>query len=272
MKCAILSNRECSQRLALGRNIQKAHHLLQRFSGLALASLFGTVTHVSTQDKVASLTFDDGPDPKCTPKILDILRENGAKGTFFVVGEQAKRYPELISRIVAEEHALGNHTWDHSSLPLLTMREVRDELDDCRQAIGIDDVTLFRAPYGHMSVAAGIQALLSGYRVIGWNIAAQDWTGDNADTLAGRVIREMQPGSIVLFHDALHMVAHGRYEDRRPTVEALIAVLRRLHGKYTFVTVPELLKRGKRLKAGWFSRPDPVWHRGLRRRTQPDEV
>jgi peptidoglycan-N-acetylglucosamine deacetylase len=247
-------------------------HLFRRGGRLVKARLLGTITHVSTSEKVAALTFDDGPDPDFTPRLLDVLEEYGAKGTFFVVGQQARRHRQIVSRIVEAGHVLGNHTWDHSSLPLLTMKETREQLGDCRDVVAPYRMTLLRPPYGHMDVASRVQSLILGYKVIGWNIAAQDWNGDSAETLAGRVLGEIGPGSIILFHDALHTLADARFADRGPTVEAVRLVLQRLHGQYEFVTVPELLTKGRQRKMGWFTRPDSAWLGKLKGRTQPHEA
>ena len=96
----------------------------------ARGRLIGTLTHVRTDRHVAALTFDDGPDPDHTPTLLDILADHGAAGTFFVVGDQAAEHRDLLSDIAGRGHAIGNHTWDHRSMPGLTGAERREQLDD----------------------------------------------------------------------------------------------------------------------------------------------
>ena len=89
-----------------------------------LARAFGTVTGVRTSAPAAALTLDDGPDPETTPAVLDLLGRAGAKATFFLVGARAARHPELVARIAAEGHAVGNHGWDHPALPTLAPAEI----------------------------------------------------------------------------------------------------------------------------------------------------
>jgi peptidoglycan-N-acetylglucosamine deacetylase len=133
-------------------------------------------------------------------------------------------------------------------------------------------MTLFRPPYGHMDVVSRLAAGVLGYKVIGWSVVAEDWNADTSEVLASRVISRLQPGSIVLFHDALHTLALGACADRRPTLEAVRQVLDELRGLYEFVTIPELLRLGRQRKMGWFSQPDPAWLAQLRRREQPNEA
>lgn len=244
---------------------------LRRVRQIVEARLLGTITQVLTSERVVALTFDDGPDREFTPRVLDVLGQYGAKGTFFVVGRQAKRYPEIINRIVKDGHAIGNHTWDHPSLPVLSMAERRHQVEDCSEVVP-HRTTLLRPPYGHMDICSRAQLTFLGYKVIGWNVAAKDWDGDDAETLAGRVMDGIRPGSIVLFHDALYMFTDPKSTERTPTVEAVRLVLEQLCGKYKFVTVPELLKLGKEQKSGWFTQPNPLWLNQLRRRIEPNEA
>src|SRR5690242_18370490 len=89
--------------------------------------VFGTITHVSTSKPAVALTFDDGPDPVFTPRLLDILQQHHAKATFFMVGQAAERHPDIVKKVAAAGHAIGNLSWDHPSFPLLTGRERRDQ-------------------------------------------------------------------------------------------------------------------------------------------------
>ena len=96
---------------------------MRRLYRFAQRQLLGTITHVATTEHVAALTFDDGPDPASTPLVLDVLAKHNAHGTFFMLGAAASRYPDLVREVAARGHAIGNHTWDHPSLPSLTHRE-----------------------------------------------------------------------------------------------------------------------------------------------------
>jgi peptidoglycan/xylan/chitin deacetylase (PgdA/CDA1 family) len=221
--------------------------------------LLGTVTHVVTQNPVAALTFDDGPHPEYTPRLLDILAKHGASATFFVVGESAQRQPKLIERMARSGHTIGNHTWNHPSMPLLTGSKRRAQVRQCGRAIAPHGVRLFRPPHGHQNLASRLDVLLLGYQVITWNISARDWLDYDRDQLLERVVNGLKPGSIVLFHDALYKFIEDRYRDRRPTLQAVDALLQRFKDQYRFVTVPELLSQGRPARRAWYRKPDRDW-------------
>ena len=90
--------------------------------------LFGTITHVKTNHHVVALTFDDGPDPRYTSRLLEILKRHEAKATFFMIGKNAQRYPHIVKQVFQAQHAIGNHSWDHPSFPLITERQRRAEI------------------------------------------------------------------------------------------------------------------------------------------------
>jgi len=222
------------------------------------ASLTGTLLRVSTREKAAALTFDDGPDPEWSPRFFELLEEHGARGTFFMVGKAARRHPELVARAAAAGHAVGNHTWDHPSLPLLTGSWRRTQLRWCREALGPHGSNLFRPPYGHQTPASQLDAARLGYRAVAWDVIAEDWTDDPAEILLARVERHFRPGSIVLFHDSLYTTVNPAHRDRRPTLEAVRRLLAG-HRDFRFVTVPELLALGRPYKWHWYHRPDLGW-------------
>lgn len=228
----------------------------------ASAALTGTVTHVATGERVAALTFDDGPDPEVTPTLAGLLESYGARATFFMVGRSAARYPRLLQRLVAGGHALGNHSWDHPSFRLINGRFRRAQIRWCRDALGRWGSPLFRPPYGHQSPASQLDAVRCGYRVVGWSVIAEDWRDDPAEALVERVERRLEPGSIVLFHDRLFTTVDDRYCDRGPTLAAVERLLER-HRGWRFVTVPELLLCGRPRKAHWYPRADLDWLRRL---------
>ncbi len=227
------------------------------------ASLTGTTLRVATREPFAALTFDDGPDPTWTPKLLSILEGAGARGTFFVVGKQAAQHPELVARLTAGGHAVGNHTWDHPSLPTLRSRYRRLQLRWCQEALGEHASGLFRPPYGHQTLASQLDGALLGLRGIGWSAIAEDWLDDPAETLVARVERRLAPGAIVLFHDRLATTVDPRYCDRAPTLRAVELLLARWRGRLQFVTVPELLRRGAARRWHWYQRPNVDWLRRL---------
>ena len=200
----------------------------------------------SNGEKVIALTFDDGPWDSTTQAILDILKENDAKATFYTVGQMISGHEDLLKRAVNEGHELATHTWDHAegsgqgvSLILMSSEERKAEIEKGLQAIrdatGTEPSLMFRAPGGNFdqSVASDLNGLVTAE--IGWNIDTTDWKRPGADTIAQR-IESVGPGGIVLMHDG--------GGDHTQTVEGLRQALPKLKAQgYTFVTVEELLNR-----------------------------
>jgi cellulose synthase/poly-beta-1,6-N-acetylglucosamine synthase-like glycosyltransferase/peptidoglycan/xylan/chitin deacetylase (PgdA/CDA1 family)/spore germination protein YaaH len=174
-----------------------------------------------------ALTFDDGPDPKWTPKILDILKAANVKAAFFLVGANAEKYPDLVRRIVAEGHEIGNHTYYHPNLAECWPEHVRLELNATQlllETITGRSTTLFRPPYAADTSPSKITELTPlqlaqelGYLVVLENIDPQDWARPGADVILQRVKQQRRDGSIILLHDA--------GGDREQTVEALPQIL-----------------------------------------------
>ncbi len=209
----------------------------------------GTVMRVRGAGRGVALTFDDGPDAEWTPRLLDLLERHGARGTFFVVGNAAARHPDILRRLVDAGHALGNHTWDHPSLPLLPAPHRVTQLQRCADVLeGVGgDRGLLRPPYGHQTRTSLRQALELGYTVVMGDVIAEDWRDDPADVLAARIRTRLEPGAIVLLHDRLATFpeGHDHYRSRQPTLDAVDQVLHEFTGRYDFVTLPELLRCGQ---------------------------
>jgi peptidoglycan/xylan/chitin deacetylase (PgdA/CDA1 family) len=208
--------------------------------------MFGaTVTQVPVHQKVVALTFDDGPNPPYTDEIVAYLHGAHAPATFFVVGKAVAAHPEILRTELRDGDALGNHSWDHAHLVLLSRRHVEREIDDCENAIYQATGTrpaLFRPPFGARDFLVLRVAREKGYRVIMWSVPLPaDWTGPPPAVIAKRVLAHVKNGSIIVLHDG----DRGRSGDRRATVEAtrLIVIALRAQG-YSFVTVPQLLKLG----------------------------
>lgn len=196
-------------------------------------------------DKVIALTFDDGPWDSSTAAILDVLKENNAKATFFTVGERIKGHEDLIKRMENEGHEVATHSYDHAkgsgqgvSMDLMSSQERKDEVTKGLQAItdaGGNPSKTFRSPGGNFSAdtARDVQGLISAE--IGWNVDTGDWQRPGTDTIAKR-IEMAKPGYILLMHDG--------GGDRSQTVEALKKALPKLVEQgYEFVTVDELIER-----------------------------
>ncbi|OIK12667.1 polysaccharide deacetylase [Bacillus sp. MUM 116] len=190
--------------------------------------------------KRVALTFDDGPDNYYTPRILNILRAKGVHATFFMVGKQAKSYPDMVKRIVAEGNAIGNHSWDHPKLWTLSKQQVMQEIvstqNEIQQITG-QRTTLFRPPYGRVTPAEVTLIHDLGYRVIDWSVDTLDWAGTPAPTILQYVKREVSPGGIILEH-----CLAGHPGELNGTLQALPQIIDHLKAQgYEFVTIPTLL-------------------------------
>ncbi|MBK1831411.1 polysaccharide deacetylase family protein [Verrucomicrobiaceae bacterium R5-34] len=173
--------------------------------------LFGPLQRTVSDDRIW-LTLDDGPDPVDTPAILELLENHGVKATFFVIGEKADRYPELIRRIVAEGHQLGNHTYSHpqgkfwSLGPWRTLREIRRCQESLRSITG-EAPEIFRAPVGHHNVFVHPVLRAFGMRLVGWTSRGLDGVEKDASIVIRRLHQTMAPGSIVLAHESTPIAA-----------------------------------------------------------------
>lgn len=214
--------------------------------------LAGTLTFVRTEEPLAALTFDDGPHPEETPRVLEVLARHGARATFFMVGSRAAAHPELVAQVAAAGHAIGNHTYDHLPMPETPRLERLRQLARTRRALGRHDGRLFRPPFGGQSYGSRADALLLGYEVVAWTMHGEDWAGHDSATILGRLERQLRPGAIVLLHDTLFTAGPPEVTDRGPLLTALDAFLAHHTGDYQFLTVPELMRRGEPVRTPWF--------------------
>ncbi len=247
--------------------ISRVKRFLKRFNAWLVKNLMGTITHVKTSSPVIALTFDDGPDPIHTPCLLDILRKYNAKATFFLVGYSAAKHLKLLKRIAEEGHALGNHSWDHPSFPLISSRERRQQIYKCDGIINNlnnFNCKLFRPPYGDQNIRSRLDILLTGHKVITWKIVAMDWMDKNASFMADRIMDQIMPGSIILFHDSLFSYQDEILTNREETLKTVEIILNKLSGHYRFVTVPELLKYGKPNLVNWLQKPTIEYLKNLK--------
>jgi peptidoglycan/xylan/chitin deacetylase (PgdA/CDA1 family) len=185
--------------------------------------------------KFVAMTFDDGPHPQNTPRLLDILRERNVKATFYVIGGNVQRYPQIVRRTVAEGHELGNHTHTHRLLTRLGDADLRSEIARCRDAVGSAAgirMRTMRPPYGGLAQRQR-QLIMDefGCPTILWSVDPLDWKRPGPSVVASRILTNASPGAIILSHD-LHA----------PTVDAMPATLDGLLQRgYHFVTVSQLL-------------------------------
>ena len=219
--------------------------ILQNPLLIAAQIMMGTVCCVETPDPVVALTFDDGPNPRVTPRVLRVLKEHHALATFFMVGELAQQHPEVVRCVAEAGHAIGNHSWSHPSFRLISARERREQIRACERALHPYGQKLIRPPYIHQSVASRLEMLEMGYRIIGFDVHAEDWLPRDADWMAAQLVRRIKPGSIVILHDNIHhSVQVAPQYDRSAMVDALQSALDTLAATFRFVTIPELLLHG----------------------------
>jgi peptidoglycan/xylan/chitin deacetylase (PgdA/CDA1 family) len=162
------------------------------------------------------LTFDDGPDPVYTPLILDLLAEQKIHATFFVVGESVQRYPQLLERVVAEGHAVGNHTFHHRHPWAISSQRARDEISQTTaiiRAITGEAPRWFRPPHGRLRKAMLEQSHAEQMRTVLWSRSIIDWGPLGTDTGIARRLQEVEAGDIVLMHD-------GQRQHNRPQLVA----------------------------------------------------
>ncbi len=231
-----------------------------RRAGAALTRrILGTLTHVITDQPVVALTFDDGPHPHYTMQIVETLEAYGAKATFFMVGEAARAHPDVLNAVAQAGHAIGNHSWDHPALPLISGRERREQIRACQRVLSPYGQPLFRPPFGRQSVGSRLDVFWLGYQVVAWSVSAGDWIEHRPEVIADALERELSPGSIVLLHDGLYYPVRPENANRAPTVDAVQLLLDRMGRRYRFVTIPELLRFGRPHLENWYRKADPAW-------------
>jgi peptidoglycan/xylan/chitin deacetylase (PgdA/CDA1 family) len=196
------------------------------------------VSHRVTSEKVVALTFDDGPDPHYTSRVLDILHRASIHATFFEEGRMIERYPQIARRVFAEGHAIGNHTYSHPYLVRLSPQAVHQEFDSCERCLEANvgvSTTLFRPPRGDWNPAIYREAIRDHDHLILWTVAMEHHDVSTPQAMAQRVLQRVRPGGIILMHD-------GAFVSREATVQALPILIEGLQRRgYRCVTVPELL-------------------------------
>lgn len=161
-------------------------------------------TGIDPTRREVALTFDDGPDPTTTPALLALLAEHGATATFFVIGEQVERHPELVCGIHSAGHRIGNHSHRHKIWNAFTTGRLRRDLGRCQTAVQRacgEPPRLFRPPYGVRTHATSAAAAAHGLEVVGWSAGGFDTTRRSVERLAATIAARLEPGAIVLLHD-----------------------------------------------------------------------
>ena len=170
------------------------------FSVNLLHVLFPDFTwKIPTKMKKLFLTFDDGPHPVITSKVLNILDEYNAKATFFCVGENVKEHPEIYKEILLKGHQTGNHTYNHLKGWNTATKSYIESIQRCKQLVNSD---LFRPPHGRITYKQVKALKKEGYRIIMWSVLTKDYNKtSNKDRLLKRAISKTRSGSIIVFHD-----------------------------------------------------------------------
>lgn len=190
---------------------------------------------VTTSQPVLAMTFDDGPHPTNTPRLLDILRSRNVKATFYVTGQNARKYPAILRRMIAEGHEIGNHTLTHGRITSMSQSQVRSEINACHQAVkSATGVTprSFRPPYGATSdsLKSWIKAEY-GMPSILWSVDPEDWKKPGISAVTSRLVNGAQPGGVLLLHD-IHSAS----------IDATPGTLDQLKSRgFRFVTVSQLI-------------------------------
>jgi len=197
-----------------------------------------TFTRVPVEGNYVAITFDDGPHPQNTPRLLDMLRARNVKATFYVIGRSVDLHPGVVRRTVAEGHEIGNHSHTHRLMTQLSDSEVRSEMQRCEDAIGkaagVRPRTM-RPPYGGLQQRQReLVHAEFGYPTILWSVDPLDWKRPGPSVVAQRMISGASPGGILLAHDL-----HSQTVDAMPAT--LDGLLRR---GYKFVTVSQLIAMG----------------------------
>jgi peptidoglycan-N-acetylglucosamine deacetylase len=195
------------------------------------------------EGKRISLTFDDGPSEQFTEQVLAILREHQVPATFFVCGKNVENHPDMLRRIVAEGHEVGNHTYSHLFVYFKSRRRIAEEVDRT-QAI-IERVSgfrpnIFRPPYGARWFGLVPTLMERGMHLIMWSAAGYDWKKD-VQGITESALRELKPGAVILLHDGRESRPTAEI-DRSRTVQALPAIIAgaRQQG-YTFAPLKDFL-------------------------------
>jgi len=207
------------------------------------SQLFGPTFIAPPRPGELALTFDDGPNPVWTPRLLDLLASHDVRATFFLVGSRAQAQPALVHQIVAAGHLIGNHSWSHPNLALSSARRIDEELSRTNQIlaqIAGAPIRYFRPPYGARRPEVLRAARRLGMLPVLWNAMTSDWKNPSADAIANRLThkidrlrRQGQAANIVL-HDGSHSDPAA---NRAPSIAAAAQLITHYKPTHRFVTI-----------------------------------
>jgi peptidoglycan/xylan/chitin deacetylase (PgdA/CDA1 family) len=215
---------------------------------LPVSNFLGPVFAHGGNAPMVALTFDDGPSPS-TVRVLDILRQKGIHATFFEIGKNVERYPEIAKEVVEEGNVLGNHTYSHTIMSSLNTfhHHFETEVDETARSISVatgeQPAMLFRPPHGCSTPWAVKECKGLGYSVVLWSIDPHDWQRITPEHIVKSVLKSVKPGAIILLHDGLETSDNPNREN---TLKALPVIIDALRKKgYCFVTIPEMMNLQK---------------------------
>lgn len=202
------------------------------------------IDKVQTDKKVVALTFDDGPHPQFTPALLDVLKKHDARATFFVMGNKAEDYPQIIKRTAIEGHEIGNHSYSHPDFNKLKKEAQLEEINKTTAIIekySGQNVALLRPPGGYLSYDLIEMSKKQNLIIAYWTYQqdSKDWrNGTKASAISRHIIKNIQPGQVIILHDGC--------PNGMATAKAVDMIISNLKEEgYTFVTMSELIKIGK---------------------------
>jgi peptidoglycan/xylan/chitin deacetylase (PgdA/CDA1 family) len=206
-----------------------------------IQEFFG-INRAHTQEKIVALSYDDGPKPPYTNQLLDVLARDKIKATFYEIGLNIEKHPDIVRLIAAKGHELANHSYSHQSMvfrsPAFYSSEIEKTDSLLRKLGGTQNIT-FRPPWGRRLLLLPYILSRMGKKLVIWDVDSEDYVKElSAEAIANRVTQQVRPGSIVLMHDG--------GGDRSRTVAATEIIIKSLKSKgYEFLTVSQLLSRGK---------------------------
>ncbi len=202
------------------------------------------IVHLNTDKRIVALTYDDGPNPPYTDRLLDVLAKHDVKATFFLIGNRIERHPETVRRMIAEGHQIGNHTYSHPVLGFLPPFSVRRQIqrtDDLIRQHGSVEEIVFRAPMLTRFLPVAYVLAKNDRAHIGCDVWSWDWTTQNPDKITKTVLKKTRSstrtGSIIVLHDGK---AENREANRSGTIEATDRIITALkQDGYQFVRLSD---------------------------------
>ena len=228
-------------KLLVSATVMTAASLLGYSAMAPRSQLFGrTFTNNKRHGKRLALTFDDGPNDRHTPALLEVLDKHGVKATFFMIGRYVALRPEIARAVARAGHVIGNHTATHPNLIFCSDRQVRVQLVACREALESavgEHSILFRPPYGGRRPRVLKIASELGFSTVMWSVMPYDWQLSPAWKIEANAARQIRGGDVILLHDG------GLGADRTQTIAATDAIIRHYREQgFSFVTVPQMME------------------------------